>query len=319
MDPLVIAFILIGVAVVGLIVWRWRGKRRQSSARVGVAERPRSRSAPQAPPDEDSDDDDDGGGIGGKRIKSVQRPRRADNTAPTGRQPATTQQRQQQAPAASKGRLKQANVEAALRERQAMREQEEYETAIAMSRSMSGDRGRPKTLPPVNKPHDPKAAAAAAAAARATSGSGSRQPVQQRAPRTQLAPLAPISPGSPAARSSRTLPPLNSGGGALRETRQHSAAFKQAVEETFNDWCTNQYASNAFLHEIGRTAREEQRALIAEQLEHEWRAAGRPVYEYAVERKFEAAGSGQRLGGGGGGRGGGAPPPRLPPRTYDMD
>ena len=81
---------------------------------------------------------------------------------------------------------------------------------------------------------------------------------------------------------------------------QRSAAFNAAVEARFNEWSTEQYAQSSYLHEIGRTARDEKREDIREQVEHEWRAAGRPIFveQTGVERKFaNVPGPGRRLGG----------------------
>ena len=284
---------------------------------------------------ENDEDDDDGGGAlpvgpGRSRGASVASTQRGGAVA------ASPQTRGAAAPP-PKGRLNPKNVEAALREREEMRQEEQYQTA--MSRSMT-DRGRPNQLPPVNnKPTDARAAAAAAAAARANAVSGgtARRAPQSRAPRAQLAPLAPISPNAAITRNAggkasggggRPLPPPVSALNPLHsETRQHTAAFRQAVDSAFNEWCSNQYAGNSFLYEIGDARREEQRDAVRDQLEREWRAAGRPVYEYAADRGFDGSGPGHRLGGAGGrggagggsGRGRGPPPPRLPPRTYDLD
>jgi Ca2+-binding EF-hand superfamily protein len=79
-------------------------------------------------------------------------------------------------------------------------------------------------------------------------------------------------PPSQPALSPKKLPNGGGGGG-------YSAAFNAAVEEHFNAWSTSLYASNSFLHEIGATARQEQRERIREALEVEWRAAGLPVFE----------------------------------------
>ena len=67
----------------------------------------------------------------------------------------------------------------------------------------------------------------------------------------------------------------------------------------FNEWCTQQYASSSYLHEIGRTAREEMRDQLRDRVEAEWRRAGRQPFEVGLQRGFNAAGSGHRLGGGG--------------------
>jgi uncharacterized membrane protein YgcG len=92
--------------------------------------------------------------------------------------------------------------------------------------------------------------------------------------------------------------------------RTHTAAFNATVEERFNAWSTSMYASNSFLHEIGATARQEQRERIREALEVEWRAAGLPVFEGGAQGGGRSrarsgleslssfsGGHGQRLGG----------------------
>ena len=44
-----------------------------------------------------------------------------------------------------------------------------------------------------------------------------------------------------------------------QESRQHTAEFVAAVEERLNEWSTSMYASSSYLHEIGATARQEER------------------------------------------------------------
>ena len=184
------------------------------------------------------------------------------------------------------GRLKSENVQAALRERAAMREQEDREYAIALSRSINQH----------ERPGEAAAAAAAAAAMRAGAA-----PPGLRPQRPQLAPIGRGSCGGACHGGSQGgggLPPLS----AAREARQgqRSAAFNAAVEARFNEWSTEQYAQSSYLHEIGRTARDEKREDIREQVEREWRASGRPIFveQTGVERKFaNVPGPGRRLGG----------------------
>ena len=172
------------------------------------------------------------------------------------------------------------NVDAAMRERAAMRDEEtrqramqersDYEFALGLSRSLSEQ-------PPHHQPHRPhhhhrheqpgEAAAAAAAAAmkRARAldsspvpGPGRLHPLHQASPSQQLrAPLAPVG----------------------RARKPYSAAFNAAVEQRFQEWSTAMYANNSFLHEIGATARQEQRDRIRDELEREWRIAKLPVFE----------------------------------------
>jgi len=61
--------------------------------------------------------------------------------------------------------------------------------------------------------------------------------------------------------------------------RTYTCAFNATVEERFNAWSTSMYSSNSFLHEIGATARQEQRDRIREALEVEWRAAGLTIFD----------------------------------------
>ena len=179
-----------------------------------------------------------------------------------------------------KGRLKNENVQAALRERAAMREEEDREYAIALSRSINQH----------ERPGEAAAAAAAAAAARAGAAQSGLRPQ-----RPQLAPIGRGSCGGACHGGSQRcggLPPLSGG--------QRSAAFNAAVEARFNEWSTEQYAQSSYLHEIGRTARDEKREDIREQVGREWRAAGRPIFveQTGVERKFaNVPGPGRRLGG----------------------
>ena len=202
-------------------------------------------------------------------------------------------------PPKPKSMLKKENVEAALRERKAMREQEDHEMAVALQRSLNSR--------PAERPGEARANAAAAAAARAAGGGRPGQRMQ----------LAPISPGSGSFSGGRgggscgrggggrgrgaplpPLQPLSSSSSQLRQTTQYSREFESAVDSVFNEWSTRQYSSSSYLHEIGSTAREEKRAEIRDALEREWRASGRPVYEAGVQR----FGPGQRLGGAGPGR-----------------
>ena len=166
----------------------------------------------------------------------------------------------------SKGKLKPANVEAAMRERDAMRtaesrqralqQQDDYQLALGLSRSRAEQQERPG---------EAAAAAAAAALRRAHSADGMRgHPGSSRSP-GHLQPLPPLQHG--------VAPSVSSA------PRTHTAAFNATVEERFNAWSTSMYASNSFLHEIGATARQEQRERIREALEVEWRAAGLPVFE----------------------------------------
>jgi hypothetical protein len=170
----------------------------------------------------------------------------------------------------SKGKLKPANVEAAMRERDAMRtaesrqralqQQQDYQLALGLSRSRAEQQERPG---------EAAAAAAAAALRRAQSADGIRgHPGSSRSP-GHMQPLPPLQHGVASKVASRV----------SSAPRTHTAAFNATVEERFNAWSTSMYASNSFLHEIGATARQEQRERIREALEVEWRAAGLPVFE----------------------------------------
>ena len=170
----------------------------------------------------------------------------------------------------SKGKLKPANVEAAMREREAMRtaesrqralqQQEDYQLALGLSRSRAEQQERPG---------EAAAAAAAAALRRAQSADGIRgHPGSSRSP-GHMQPLPPLQHGVASKVASRV----------SSAPRTHTAAFNATVEERFNAWSTSMYASNSFLHELGATARQEQRERIREALEVEWRAAGLPVFE----------------------------------------
>jgi len=75
-------------------------------------------------------------------------------------------------------------------------------------------------------------------------------------------------------------------------SRTYTCAFNATVEERFNDWSTSMYASNIFLHDIGASARQEQRDRIRKALEVEWRAAGLPVFE---ESHIDFSGHDRRL------------------------
>ena len=65
--------------------------------------------------------------------------------------------------------------------------------------------------------------------------------------------------------------------------RTRTAEFDAEVKERFNKWSTGMYAKNSFLFEIGATACLEQRDRIREELEVEWRAAGRPLFREAEQ------------------------------------
>lgn len=206
--------------------------------------------------------------------------------------------------------LKAKNVEAAMRMRQEMRDQEEMEMGLAMSRSMHEASAGRALQPTAAKPAHAGGAAAAAAASRAASAARQNAPLgaPPRPGRPQQ--LAPISPCRSGAKT--PLPPVQPN----RAASVHSAEFKAAVEAELNEWSTRQYANNSFLHEIGRTARSEQRDVIEARLEREWRAAGLPINDVAPSRAGGGAqpfaGTGRRLGDAGGTR-----PPR--PRGLDLD
>ena len=171
----------------------------------------------------------------------------------------------------------------------ARRDREDLELALAMSRSMS-------EAPP-ERPGEAAAAAGRAAAARATAARPTRlQPLQ----RPQLPPTSAGGAGGAVARGlgaascggGRALPPPP----GMRQTCAHSADFDAAVEMRLQEWSTQMYAQNPHLHEIGRTAREEQRDRVRDQLKREWASQRLPVYDMGYARSFE--GGGQRLGGG---------------------
>lgn len=235
-----------------------------------------------------------------------------------------------------RSRLDRKNVEAALAEREAMREAEEVERAtilsrqvhqvrsgrvpsenahraaalqeqhdlemaIALSRSLDDSscprsHGNYHSSADLYRPGDAATAAGAAAARRAAASCSSPSTTSQlphrRQQLTPISPAARVGPSSPGG----PLPPV-----CTRDNHEHTAEFIAAVEERFNEWSTTMYASNTYLHEIGSTAREEQRDRIRAALEREWLAAGMPVYVVGHERRRFGpgiAGVGRRLGSG---------------------
>ena len=147
---------------------------------------------------------------------------------------------QQLPPIKPKGRLDPKNVEAAMCERAAMRDQERRNT-------LSGGRAlcelRQPTQTRVERPGEAAAAAAAAAAARAA--------------RQQLAPInqgrsgggggggggggrsLPSSHPAPLSTRCAPLPQLGSTPTGIRATASYNAAFSSAVEARLNDWSTS--------------------------------------------------------------------------------
>jgi hypothetical protein len=77
---------------------------------------------------------------------------------------------------------------------------------------------------------------------------------------------------------------------------QYSAEFLAELDARFNEWSTQQYARSSYLHEIGATARQEQRERMRDALERDWLAQRRPVFELGQQRGF-GPGPGRRLGG----------------------
>lgn len=190
-------------------------------------------------------------------------------------------------PPISSSRLDPRNVEAALHERAAIRqEQEDHDLAMAMSRSLASSSSTTPHCPPpphpTEQPGEAAALAGAAAVARASAVSRSQQlpPLQQMPPParpgTRLDPCCAccgaygrMHSGMHSGEAS-TPSPVHTG-----SVREHTAAFKAEVESRLDQWSTSLYAANSHLHEIGRTARLEQRERIADRLEAEWRLASR--------------------------------------------
>jgi hypothetical protein len=192
----------------------------------------------------------------------------------------------------SGSRLKNSNVEAALRERAAMREAEDHELAMAMQRSLLDET-------PAQPADRARALAAAEARARANASRGMQN--HPRSPTTKLAPLSPAAGGPPRSSCGASsmsggglpLPPLS--GGPREQSMTYSAEFLAELDARFNEWSTRQYATSSYLAEIGATARQEQRERIRDSLEREWLAQRRPVFEIGQQRHL---GPGRRLGGG---------------------